>query len=738
MNKKVFKPLAVIFSILLVLASLTGIPLQEVHAQTLENAVTISAVDYEGEEVLPLTAVSFEPGATAYDVLEDATEKQGIELEAEDFGSMGYMIKKIGHVEEDIPFYWSFHAQGKYSNQGVSSYNVKNGDNLSFVFVSMEDGMNAPTITTSVSALDSDGNAVIEETDVELTKGSTAYDALYQAAAMQGVNLDVSVDDGLFTFINNIGETELGESDYWNLSVNDASAEVGAIQYQLHDGDAVQLEVQTFEPPAEEGENDSDTEADNANNDKDENGKPEGNEGDSDNNGNNDDEENVENEENNNNYDVTEHLNDLFGYIDQNVTLEYGSEWWIWGLAHTDYAIPDSYIDSVKDKIKEVDGDFGGLELQKIIISLSLLGEDVTDIAGYNLIDILVENTPYPGVNGDIYTLLALDSGNYEVSENVRENIIQDILGAETPNSGWAFFGNNPTVDITSMALAALAPYQEDLDVKAATDRAIAYISEAQKENGGFFEAFNGGDSSESVSQTIVALTALGLDPSGELFTKEQGDLLTHLIAFKQNDGGYAHVFGDDQSMAMSTEQALLAFVAYEKFLNDTGSLYQPVADNGEGTTGDGSDEGTNGDGSDEGTTEDGNDDGTTEDGSDEGTTEDGNEDGTTGNDSDEGTTEDGNDEGTTEDGNDDGTTGNGSDEGTTGDGNGEDTNENDDSDESIFVDSTDDGGSDENSDNRLPETATNMFTYLLIGLLLIVAGGTAIFINKRRKSAGM
>src|SRR5699024_9654883 len=279
----------------------------------------------------------------------------------------------------------------------------------------------------------------------------TAYDALYQAADMQGVNLDVSVDDGLFTFINNIGETELGESDYWNLSVNDASAEVGAIQYQLHDGDAVQLEVQTFEPPAEEGENDSDTEADNVNNDKDENGKPEGNEGDSDNNGNNDDEENVENEENNNNYDVTEHLNDLFGYIDQNVTLEYGSEWWIWGLAHTDYAIPDSYIDSVKDKIKEVDGDFGGLELQKIIISLSLLGEDVTDIAGYNLIDILVENTPYPGVNGDIYTLLALDSGNYEVSENVRGNIIQDILDAETPNSGWAFFGTNPTVDITSM-----------------------------------------------------------------------------------------------------------------------------------------------------------------------------------------------------------------------------------------------------------------------------------------------
>src|SRR5699024_5704229 len=109
--------------------------------------------------------------------------------------------------------------------------------------------------------------------------------------------------------------------------------------------------------------------------------------------------------------DVKTHINDLLAFVDDHVTLEYGSEWWIWGLAHTDYAIPDMYLDSTNEEVESADGTFRSLEMQKIIISLSLLGEDASNVKGYNLIDILKKEEFKTGINGYIYSLIAIDSG---------------------------------------------------------------------------------------------------------------------------------------------------------------------------------------------------------------------------------------------------------------------------------------------------------------------------------------
>ncbi|MEN1968796.1 DUF4430 domain-containing protein [Lentibacillus sp. N15] len=577
MNEKLLKPFMLFFALLLVLGNILGFHPITIEAASLESAVTVSAQNYEGEEVLPLTAVSFDPGDDAYDVLKAATDQNNIELETKEYGSMGHYITKIGDVEEDMPYYWSFNTQGVYSDVGVSSYKVKNGDNLTFTTVSMEDGMNAPTMTVTVSAVDGEDNPVIDETEVDLTIRSTAYDALYQAAKAQDVDLDVSVDEDLFTFINNIDDTELAENDYWNLTINGDAAQKGAVQSRLEDGDTVQLEVQSFDDASDSDNGEQEENEEPSEGNTDENSPDQDIPSDSD-----EIDESDKSSDNKANYDVTQHMDDLFNYVDQNISLEYGSEWWIWGLAHTDYPVPDSYIDSVKEKVKEANGEFRSFELQKIIIALSLLGEDVTD---YDLIDILVddENNPYPGINGDIYTLIAVDSGHYDVPEGYRENLIESILKQEKDNGGWALFGSDPTIDITAMVLASLAPYQDNPEVKAATDRAVNYLSEEQENNGGFYETFTGGDTSESISQVIVALSSLGIDPTGDLFTKDGGNLLEHLAEFQQDDGGYSHVL-DSNSMPMSSEQALLAYVAYEKYSNDSGLVYQqPVIDNGAG-----------------------------------------------------------------------------------------------------------------------------------------------------------
>ena len=70
---------------------------------------------------------------------------------------------------------------------------------------------------------------------------------------------------------------------------------------------------------------------------------------------------------------------------------------------------------------------------------------------------------------------------------------------------------------MTGMALQSLAPYySRDPAVQEAVDRAIARLSQMQNDDGGF-STFSGSGgkvaTSESASQVIVALAALGIDP---------------------------------------------------------------------------------------------------------------------------------------------------------------------------------------------------------------------------------
>lgn len=74
---------------------------------------------------------------------------------------------------------------------------------------------------------------------------------------------------------------------------------------------------------------------------------------------------------------------------------------------------------------------------------------------------------------------------------------------------GWTFSGNYPDVDMTCMAIQALAPYGENPEVAEAIDKAVKWISERQSRNGGFVSY--GNESSESASQVIAALAALAI-----------------------------------------------------------------------------------------------------------------------------------------------------------------------------------------------------------------------------------
>lgn len=103
------------------------------------------------------------------------------------------------------------------------------------------------------------------------------------------------------------------------------------------------------------------------------------------------------------------------------------------------------------------------------------------------------------------------------------------------------YSGKAADPDQTAMVLQALAPYRTQADVSAAIDRALNVLSGMQKDDGSF-DAW-GASSSESISQVLVALCALGIDPAKDSrFVRANGAwLVSALMSFRvQTETGLA------------------------------------------------------------------------------------------------------------------------------------------------------------------------------------------------------
>ena len=259
-----------------------------------------------------------------------------------------------------------------------------------------------------------------------------------------------------------------------------------------------------------------------------------------------------------------------------------GGEWMTIGLARSGRDVPDGYYDAVVDHVKANIDENGRLdyarstENSRIILALTAIGKDVTDVGGYNLLGGLdsMEFIENQGINGPIWALIALDSHDYPTSGDVtREKLVQTILDAALENGGWALTGTTADPDMTAMAMQALAPYYDtDENVRAAVDKALDVLSAAQLPTGGFVSW--GSENSESCAQVIVALTALGIDPATDSrFVKNGMTALDALASFYVDGGGFRHTASGELD-GMATEQGYYALAAYYRFVNGQTSLY--------------------------------------------------------------------------------------------------------------------------------------------------------------------
>lgn len=259
------------------------------------------------------------------------------------------------------------------------------------------------------------------------------------------------------------------------------------------------------------------------------------------------------------------------------------SDWEAVGLARSGKPLPASYLKLLADELKESEGEFRKVtDAERIAIAVRAAGEDAASFAGYNLIESIYNHAKMTnqGTNGPIFALIALDSGSYDVPANAlwtRAKLVDWLLSRQ--NAGGAFplsEQGEDNLDITAMALSALAPYQEQANVKSAVAKAVSWLSSQQQVDGGF-QAF-GEENSESVAQVIIALSASGINPLESSFLKKNGNLLTSLLRFRQADGGFSHAVGQP-SNEMATEQALLALVAYDRFAGLEPALFDISVD---------------------------------------------------------------------------------------------------------------------------------------------------------------
>lgn len=297
----------------------------------------------------------------------------------------------------------------------------------------------------------------------------------------------------------------------------------------------------------------------------------------------------------------------MYKTIPKPVVASIGGEWTVLSLARSGIKVPKKYYEDYYKRVEKTVKDAKGIlhrmkftEYSRVILALTAINKDVTDVGGYNLLHYLADfdNVKKQGINGPIFALIAFDAGNYDIPidkkasvQTTRQGIIDFILDKEihkgtSKAGGWALSGTDPDPDITFMAIQSLANYMDQKEVKEAVDRALKIMSKKQLSTGGYNSW--GTENCESTAQAIVALTALGIDidtDSRFIKTDKKGNkntLMDGMMQFYCKGGGFAHVNegydgggGSGTGLnAMATDQGMYALDAYYRYINGKNKLY--------------------------------------------------------------------------------------------------------------------------------------------------------------------
>lgn len=267
-----------------------------------------------------------------------------------------------------------------------------------------------------------------------------------------------------------------------------------------------------------------------------------------------------------------------------------GGEWLILGLSRSGAAVPQSYFEkyyaAVEAYVKGCNGVLHAkkhTEYSRLVVALTALGADPTNVAGYNLLTPLgdYDTTAGQGLNGVVWALIALDSGSYDMPINehaatqaTRQMYVDNLLSRQAEDGGWNLSrsGRSDT-DMTAMTLQALAKYQNQPEVKAAVEKGVDRLSALQNEDGGY--SSYGVANAESCVQVLVALGELGIDFNDSRFVKNGRTIVDKLLSYQNADGSFRYKSEDSASNMRASEHALYGLAAALRIAEGKPSLYR-------------------------------------------------------------------------------------------------------------------------------------------------------------------
>ena len=255
----------------------------------------------------------------------------------------------------------------------------------------------------------------------------------------------------------------------------------------------------------------------------------------------------------------------------EETTCSFGSEWVMlarlralkgnegWTRKSADIS---HYLTSVKAamKSKKLSKDAKINDIERVIITLTALGYDASNFNGQNLTAWLYQNQKWDNYSPNlmIWSLIALDSGNYTAAKGYREGLIAQLVKYQHTSTGGFFFSTAwpaDDVDMTAMAMIALAPYKNsNAKAKKMYNAGWKFIQSKADDQYNY-----GGDSYDPCSTNayvVIAKCATG---------QTGGDLDATVAWMLKNYLGKKGFNLNGEYNGISTYQGLLAMDAYQR-----------------------------------------------------------------------------------------------------------------------------------------------------------------------------
>ena len=186
------------------------------------------------------------------------------------------------------------------------------------------------------------------------------------------------------------------------------------------------------------------------------------------------------------------------------------------------------------------------------IRTVAAMGLDVTDFAGYDLMDTLRKPELVEADEDRLDMLMDLDAagdaGKTDEFNALREQLLTEALARQQSSGEFRYTSQWPAglkqngvvsepdrfdyILLTAKSVQALAPYQSRKDVSTAIDKALNYLSGQQLSSGGFLKYSD--EDVEEDAAVMEMLTALDISPDDGRFVKNGHTVLDGMMGWYQ------------------------------------------------------------------------------------------------------------------------------------------------------------------------------------------------------------